>query len=368
MSIPSEYKGRYQLKYRGNQCLNCNHPLDLSDKYCPHCSQMNSTKKITFKDLIIEFFGSIISYDSRFRKTMSSLLFKPGKITREYISGKRMTYANPFRFFLSAAIIYAFVFGFTRDFSDLDLAMEDQNFINIVNSNDSRERDSIFAEKDEKPLKEASTLLASNLKKRDFITLKNPKKTFDSINNMPSSLNRFIYKAGLFERGINNKYFFTYQKALDTLQIDSSFENKLSFNVAHSIVRIERQPGTFVNTLISRVPFMIFFFLPVFAVFIWLLYLRRNFTYMDHLVFSFHTQTTFIILITIAFIIDNIAELSAISIALILFLLYLYKAMRNFYQQGRFKTIVKFTILNSFFFILAVIAITILFLASAITY
>jgi len=42
-------------------------------------------------------------------------------------------------------------------------------------------------------------------------------------------------------------------------------------------------------------------------------------------------------------------------IFLTVFLLYLYKAMRNFYEQGRFKTIVKFILLNTSFFILAAI-------------
>ena len=43
-------KGRYQLQFRGVECLNCGHPLDLSDKYCPNCSQANSVKKLTLRD------------------------------------------------------------------------------------------------------------------------------------------------------------------------------------------------------------------------------------------------------------------------------------------------------------------------------
>ena len=42
--------------------------------------------------------------------------------------------------------------------------------------------------------------------------------------------------------------------------------------------------------------------------------------------------------------------------------------MRNFYQQGRVKTIIKYTLLNSIFFILGGIAITILIAASVFTY
>ena len=93
--------GRFKLQYRGVDCLNCGHPLDLSDKYCPNCSQANSTKKLTLLDFFEEFFSNYFSYDSKLWQTLAALLLKPGKITREYISGKRLSYTNPFRFLLS---------------------------------------------------------------------------------------------------------------------------------------------------------------------------------------------------------------------------------------------------------------------------
>ena len=69
-------KGRFQLKYRGIECTNCGHPLDMSDRYCPQCSQANSTKKLSLKDYFDEFFSTLISYDSKLLKTFSSLLLK----------------------------------------------------------------------------------------------------------------------------------------------------------------------------------------------------------------------------------------------------------------------------------------------------
>ena len=113
-------KGRYQLQYRGTECTNCGHPLDISDKFCPNCSQANSTKKLSLKDFFDEFFSSIISYDSKLLKTLSALLLRPGKITRNYINGKRISYTNPFRFLLSLAIIYFLMLNIGGDFSELD--------------------------------------------------------------------------------------------------------------------------------------------------------------------------------------------------------------------------------------------------------
>ena len=103
---PARRATRYKLMYRGTQCLNCGHPLDMSDRYCPNCSQLNSSKKLSLKDFAEEFLGSIIDYDSRLLRTVSALLLRPGRISLDYVAGKRVTYTNPFRFLLSLAIIY----------------------------------------------------------------------------------------------------------------------------------------------------------------------------------------------------------------------------------------------------------------------
>src|SRR5690554_1259396 len=92
---------RKSLQYRGTSCLNCQQPLDISDVYCPYCSQMNSNKPLSAADFFFEFLNSLIVFDSRLRNTLKDLLFRPGIITRNYTKGQRLKYANPFRFFLS---------------------------------------------------------------------------------------------------------------------------------------------------------------------------------------------------------------------------------------------------------------------------
>ena len=97
--------GRKDLKYRGTNCINCETPLDISEKYCHHCGQLNSTKKLEIKDFIEEFFANFYAYDSRLRNSIISLFLKPGVLALKFNEGKRHTYANPFRLFLSVSII-----------------------------------------------------------------------------------------------------------------------------------------------------------------------------------------------------------------------------------------------------------------------
>ena len=65
---------RKDKKYRGTQCLNCETQLDVSEKFCHACGQLNSTKKLTIRDFIEEFFANFYAYDSRLRNSIVSIL------------------------------------------------------------------------------------------------------------------------------------------------------------------------------------------------------------------------------------------------------------------------------------------------------
>ena len=133
-------KSRKAAIYKGAKCLNCGHPLNLTDKFCSNCSQLNSTKQLSLKDFFDEFFSSIFTYDSRLRYTLKDLLFRPGTITRNYVDGQRLKYANPFRFFLSVSIIYFIIQGFSTNLgvnNDLNSIKFNGESINTTTNLDS---------------------------------------------------------------------------------------------------------------------------------------------------------------------------------------------------------------------------------------
>ncbi|MGB5653418.1 MAG: DUF3667 domain-containing protein, partial [Robiginitalea sp.] len=117
---PVKKGGRFPLKFRGTECLNCGHSLELSDRYCPYCSQANSTKHLSVKDFFEEFFAEIVNLDTRLFLTLFTMIRWPGKISLDFIQGKRKTYANPFRLLLSVAVIYFLMISFSGDFERLD--------------------------------------------------------------------------------------------------------------------------------------------------------------------------------------------------------------------------------------------------------
>ena len=345
-------------KYRGTSCLNCEHPLDVSDKYCPNCGQLNSTKKLSFTDFSREFFGNFFAYDSRFRRTLSAMMFHPGKISKDYIQGKRERYANPFRFYLSVSIIFFIIWSFSNN-------MDDFGSVNNAKSTNLQELSPEELEKLRADLKNVPSIKNAPVSV-DSILLKqqeNSGKTYNDFYFSQEKLDSLSFSVSIQKQFDLYNHFHTETEiskpiiALDSLHHSTSTFNRWVYKKVVDFNTIQKNPEIFVGYFISKLPLIIFFYLPVFALFIWLLYWRRPFNYMEHLIFTFHVQTIFFVLMGIALIINNIFTWENIfGILILLFLWYLYLALRKFYCQGRFKTLVKFFILNGIFLILAVIA------------
>ncbi len=367
-------KGRFLKKYRGNECLNCGVPLDIIDRYCHNCGQINTTKKLSFKDFFSEFFASIFSYDSRLRHTVVALLFSPGKISKEYVEGKRIKYANPFRFYLSVSIIFFIINGLFIDFDGFSVGIED---------NVTKGKEVIDEIKKDVDTDSLRYKINAEIKKNEDLSLSDKKILDEQLSNIENTA-PFITKKqepeeviyytqsqidtmNLLNQGVKlwsmygDHYDKTGQKsayrALTELNHQKSQFNRYIYQRAIKTNNLNKNYGReLLEFIFNKLPFIIFFFLPFFALAIWLLYVRRSCTYMEHLVFTFHTQTMFFILVGIAILIDQITKTgSATGIAMLVFLFYLYKAMRKFYNQRRGKTIVKFLLVNVLFFILAAI-------------
>ncbi|WP_299441646.1 DUF3667 domain-containing protein [uncultured Aquimarina sp.] len=332
-------KGRFLKKYRGNECLNCGVPLDIIDRYCHNCGQINTTKKLSFKDFFNEFFASMFSYDSRLRHTIVGLLFRPGMISKDYIEGKRIKYANPFRFYLSVSILFFIISGLFIDFDSFITQKNNQNqeLLNVNLSSQAPSKKVIAKDSIPEPEDTEKPVYFSEIQLDTM-------GVTDAVQNRWRTYKSHYKKTKQLDASI----------ALDSLHHTKNGYTKYLYRRSIRTKNLNENPMELLKFVFNKLPFIIFFFLPFFALTIWVLYIRRPFNYMEHLVFIFHTQTMFFILMGIAILIDQITKSEAASsIAMLVFLFYLYKAMRKFYQQRRVKTIVKFLLVNVLFFILA---------------
>jgi hypothetical protein len=370
--LTAESNSRKAAKYRGSECLNCGHPLDLSDRYCSYCSQINTNKQLSLKDFFLEFIGSIITYDSRLRFTIKDLLLKPGTITRNYTQGKRLKYANPFRFFLSVSIIYFLLQGLISTFSP-----ENNTFTNIqTDTENDGIADSTITGFNVVPNNKQGIFTLSGMEtEKDTIDKRKQKQenfvfiSEAAIDSLPWG-NRFAKRFSLY-----NNFYEAYEikdpaKALDSLKHKNTSYNRWLYSKNESIERIKDNPFGFVNYMLGKIPFFLFFFIPVFAFFFWLLYSKKKYTYMEHMIFIFHIFS-FLFLAMLFCLLPDLLIGDDIFTGILFVLIgpfYFYKALRNFYKQNRFITILKFVFLNVLFWISSSIAALIFFAVTAATY
>jgi hypothetical protein len=86
------------------RCKNCN--ALLSGRYCANCSQAADVHVPTTLELVHELLEGITHSDSRLWRTLTTLWFRPGKLTEEFVAGRRIAYLPPFRLYLILSIIF----------------------------------------------------------------------------------------------------------------------------------------------------------------------------------------------------------------------------------------------------------------------
>lgn len=88
-------------------CLNCN--TIVEDRFCSHCGQENTETRQSFHYLILHFIEDFVHYDNSFWSTIKNLFIRPGKITNEYLSGKRQKSVNPVKLYIFISFVTFFI-------------------------------------------------------------------------------------------------------------------------------------------------------------------------------------------------------------------------------------------------------------------
>ncbi|MFN8357079.1 MAG: DUF3667 domain-containing protein [Spirosomataceae bacterium] len=87
-------------------CPNCGTILQPDYEFCPHCGQENHELNVPIGHLVYEFIESIFHFDIKFWNTFRAIVTKPGKITTDFVEGKRARYVPPARFYVFVAFFF----------------------------------------------------------------------------------------------------------------------------------------------------------------------------------------------------------------------------------------------------------------------
>ena len=113
-----------QLSHLENvNCANCG--AAMQGEFCHDCGQSIHTVLRPLHGMIGETVETVLDIDGRIVHTLPPLILKPGFLTLEYFSGRRVRYVAPFRLMFILCVMSFFVFHLavenitSRNFSNI---------------------------------------------------------------------------------------------------------------------------------------------------------------------------------------------------------------------------------------------------------
>lgn len=92
---------------QAHHCFSCDQAF--TGIYCNSCGQKNDNYRRSLFSLLVELGGTLTALEGRIWRTWGALLFKPGKVAREFADGARTKWSSPIRTYLAMSLI---LFGF----------------------------------------------------------------------------------------------------------------------------------------------------------------------------------------------------------------------------------------------------------------
>lgn len=332
-------------KKTNQNCKNCNHSIFEEAKYCSKCGQKNTDGRIGIGSFFSAFFSTVFNIESRFFQTMGHI-FIPGKLTVEYFKGKHKRYFHPLRFFIVSALLLIAIIGYqmTGDMSMLSIHQKAEKRIHkekFLADMDSIAQQTLEKFPNRTSLKPAFDTLYQNLKGKDFSKL-------DSVD-----MKRSIMAGGVDKLDFKISNEDLVNLSPEELANKYKLENNLDRFIFKQKIKLIKDKGSFAPFVLGNTLWIILLMMPFLALILKTLYIRHDYYYVEHLVFSFHTHAfAFLLFAMISFIVFLNGPAWLIAIGFLILFLYLFQALRKVYGQGWFKTLLKLLFANGVYFFL----------------
>jgi len=398
------------------ECQNCH--AELSGSYCSQCGQESHKSVRHFYEYIQEVFDDWMALDSKFLRTLWSLIFRPGFLSNQYFIGRRVRYITPVRLFIIVNVLFFFLFPYlsdirldnTRDDSaaDKEIIAQLDARINKLTSVDvdeiQRAKHSEYAgqlselkkQLDESDKKSITRVLLEMTKVQiarqepDYLlnadqveTLKDLDATmgafvtdgamlfwdYDEGEDEPApeglspqksaSENTDLAQPSLAEKNLSK---LGETETLNYEEQGDRTENDMAMKVARAFNDTPEKLASQAGDIISSSMFVL---LPIYALLLKLCYLFKPRLYMEHLTIALHGQSFVFVVILVAMGFEKLAVqfpvfrdvLDGISTILIIWVpIYLLLLQHRAYKQTWGKTILMFWLTSTLYMALIILA------------
>jgi hypothetical protein len=311
----------------GKACANCG--ARLAGAYCSACGQRAHEHVLSLREFLGEAAEALTHADSRFWRTFTPLLFRPGFLTQQFIAGRRVRFLPPFRLYLVLSVVFFLLVPLTAHAPDGEAAVD-------IRAELQREIEA-STDPDVKPL------LQSQLRQLDALGARLAPgatddasycRTLPGMDSVPGWMRPRLVSACGKARSDNGR--------------------ELGHSLVHNLGRA------------------MFVLLPLLALVMTLMYRRQKRLYVEHLLLLLHNHafaflSLSLLMVATRFLVSD-AWVGTLGVVLANYSAwYLYLSMRRVYGQGWIVTLVKFGLLTSVYICCAALMFVLATLYSAVT-
>ncbi|KUG06153.1 DUF3667 domain-containing protein [Solirubrum puertoriconensis] len=308
--------------HRSPACANCGYDFVAAggpNSFCPNCGQENHDLNLSFGHLVEETLEGLFHFDSKFFRTLGLLLFRPGRLTRLFNLGHRVAYVPPIRLYVFTSFIFFLLVGLLMGHDERRLVDTTTQASQAANAALDSTRAAVI---------QARPGLDPNI-------LARVPNNIDSIE-----VGRVRFGTAELERYARNPSPERTDSLIRSKGVEPTFLNRLALRqwarVRESTVDQVRQRLT-KNASISM-----FVLMPLFALLLKGVYVRRKRLYINHLVFSLHLHCFLFVLVLAGMLWTEFVKNDWFDWVLTLAPpVYLVLALRHVYEQGWPKTFAK---------------------------
>lgn len=364
------------------RCQNCGELL--LGEHCYACGQPTKGLVRHFGSIIGDFMDSVFELDSRILRTIGPLMFRPGFLSTEYFAGRRVRYVSPVRLF-----VFLSLFAFFAAQLSFDIEQGDGDPVVQVGTEEDRQqrnaggiRRAATVEEVERIRDEAIAGMQEARKQTADI----PGVEFGMDIGMDVAEKSILAEAERRIREIEQAQAEGREVPMppelpsdatmsfndrpwhpvdNPLQIDwlgeggNAWLNRQVGKAQENIKRIQGDPNLLKDAFLSTVPTSLFVLLPLFAVFLKLMYVFKRRLYMEHLIVALHSHSFLCGALLLVVLLDMLAGWTAalpwisrpigwVEVAMIVWMpIYLLLMQKRVYGQGWLMTLLKYWVLGT---------------------
>lgn len=363
-------------------CGNCQ--TLLQGPYCHQCGQPKQSPVRELWTLLREGMGELFSLDGKFFSSLQPLLFRPGRLTREYLDGRRFSFIRPFRLYVGISIVL-FLLVSARGGEDLGLRVnagaDGKSAALVVEDSPAEALAPVAVVLEQAPQEHAATATATTTAATAARSDAVPPQADANATAPPTPTAATTPKqakqdpdANAFTIRWGNQTWDPRTAPLDIPWVPGWLDEVLREQlviIIHNGNKVASDPQALVRSLLAHLPHAMFFLLPVFALMLKAVYLFRRRLYAEHLIVALHSHSylflSFILMLTLDSLAGRWPALRGTSTALIIALtawmpIYLLIMQKRVYRQGWFWTSVKFAFTGVLYLALIVLTAALAFI------